>query len=196
MHSTPHPWSLSHEALDRLLEALGSDRDAASVEYEALRRRLIHFFDWRGSLTPDVLADQTLDRVARKLQEGEVVEDVGGYVFGVARYVLYESHRRDARERTALEAVGRAGTPVEQPDAADLRAQCLNTCLDELPEEGRRLIVEYYEGVNRTRLAERKALAARLGLTYSALRSRAHRLRGALEICLRKCVDGKKGRDR
>jgi hypothetical protein len=70
---TPRKWTLSHEAFEQLLERLGPDRDAASREYEEIRRRLIHFFDWRGSPASDVEADTTLDRVARKLQAGEVI---------------------------------------------------------------------------------------------------------------------------
>src|SRR5688572_12517052 len=117
MSSTPpHGWSLSTDALERLLDALGPDRDVASRQYEAFRHRLIQFFDWRGALTPDALADETLDRVARRLVAGEPVDNMGGYLRGVARHVLQEWHKRSLRERSALEAMARVPATVAAPD--------------------------------------------------------------------------------
>src|SRR5262245_20762699 len=108
MNATPSPkWSLDSNAFERLLSALGSDREAASREYEAVRRRLIHFFDWRGAQSPDVLADQALDRLARKLEEGEAVVSIDAYVRAIARFVLQEWVRRSMREQTALDAIAR-----------------------------------------------------------------------------------------
>ena len=49
-------WTLSGEALDRLLAALDADREAASHKYEALRRRLIDLFSWEHSEAPEDLA--------------------------------------------------------------------------------------------------------------------------------------------
>jgi DNA-directed RNA polymerase specialized sigma24 family protein len=194
--TTPQKWTLSGPALERLLDALGPDAAAASVEYEELRRRLIHFFDWRGSLTPDVQADETLDRVARKLEQGEVVANIRSYTRAVAGHVFQEAERRRARERAALETAARMTEAVRPPDQADMRLPCLKTCLADLPQENRELLVLYYEGEGRCHLTERKSLAARLGLTYAALKARAHRARGLLEECLRTCLEGGRRGDR
>src|SRR5262245_36371747 len=64
-------WSLTHEALGQLLERLGTDPATAGREYLALRDRLVDYFAWRGTHRPDVAADETLDRAARRLEEGE-----------------------------------------------------------------------------------------------------------------------------
>ena len=45
---TGEGWQLSREALDRLLEALGPNREEASLRYEALRARLIDLFTWEA----------------------------------------------------------------------------------------------------------------------------------------------------
>jgi DNA-directed RNA polymerase specialized sigma24 family protein len=187
----PSKWSLSRQAFEQLLDRLGPDREAASGEYEEIRRRLIHFFDWRGSPSADVEADTTLDRIARKLEAGEVIENIHSYVRTVARYVLQESQRRAMRQRTALEAAGTAEPSVPAPDSEGVHMPCLRACLSELPEDSRALLLAYYHGEGRIHLEERKSLAARLGVTYEALKKRAHRARTVLEDCVRRCVDGR-----
>ena len=64
------------------------------------------------------------------------------------------------------------------------RIACLEGCLRELPAESRKLIVGYYTGG----VEDRKRLANRLGLTYTNLKTRAHRIRNELSGCLEKCI--------
>src|SRR4030095_8986131 len=58
---------LSARALRLLLARLDPDPDRAGAAYEALRRALVKFFDWRGARVPEEGADETLDRLARQL---------------------------------------------------------------------------------------------------------------------------------
>ena len=181
-------WALTRKALERLLERLGPDPEAAGREYQQLRARLLDYFDWRGVHRPDVAADETLDRVARRLEEGEPVERVESYTYGVARLVLLEQLRQQLREQRASAAV--AQELAQGPEASDeARIACLVRCLQRLPAEERALIVGYYEGVGRSHLESRKVLATRLGIGYATLRSRAHRLRVRLEAWLRECLE-------
>jgi DNA-directed RNA polymerase specialized sigma24 family protein len=185
-------WSLGPDAFDRLLDRLGENREEAARAYEALRHRLIDFFDWRGATSPEALADETLDRVARKLQQGAGVENVAAYARGIARNVLHETFRRRTREHEAMDALA-AVTPTSAPppagDAVDSNARlsCLRECLGALPADSRSLVLAYY-GEARVHLAGRKALAAGLHMSYSNLRQRVHRLRVALADCLQKCL--------
>ena len=183
MSSTPRKWSLNPEALERLLGRLDPDREQASRQYEALRRKLTDFFDWRGSASPDTMADETIDRVARKLEEGEAIENVGAYTHGVARRVLQESYRRVSRERTGLKVLEESPRPAD--DAPDDRLPDLHQCLERLPAEHRTLILAYYDGAGRAHLTERKSLAGQFGLTYAGLKTRAHRVRLLLEECMK-----------
>src|SRR5215471_13414988 len=64
------PWALTAPAFEGLLGALDADRDRAAEEYERLRTRLIGLLRWWGASQPEDLADETLDRVARKIQDG------------------------------------------------------------------------------------------------------------------------------
>jgi DNA-directed RNA polymerase specialized sigma24 family protein len=180
--ATDRPAGLSAQALDRLFERLGPDREAAGREYEAIRRRLLDFFGRRGVPTPAELADEALDRLARRLHEGEVVEHLRPYCYGIARRVLLEWRKEKATEAAALTKAPR----WEPPGRADVEAQAarLERCLEELPAESRDLIVAYYHGAGNAHLEGRQLLAGRLGITYATLKTRAHRIRILLRACL------------
>lgn len=183
-------WVLTPEAFARLLERLSPDPEVAATEYEATRRNLIGLFRWRGLEFPEELADETLNRVARKLDEGAEIENFQSYVTGVARFVLLEALKERERVRSALESSPQPTTtePVYEEGQGDARRACLEKCLASLPAEARALVLEYYDDEERTRIEQRKALAARLGLEINALRNRALRIRTKLEDCVRKCL--------
>jgi DNA-directed RNA polymerase specialized sigma24 family protein len=191
--STSTRWSITRQALDRLLQRLGRDPEAAGRSYEALRLRLLDYFDWKGAHQPEAAADETLDRVARRLEEGETIERVEAFTYGVARLVLLEHLRRQMREQRASAAAALEAANQGEGDE-EARVACLTRCLQELPDEERSFIVAYYEGAGRLHLVGRKALAMRLGIGYQTLKSRAHRVRLRLEDCLRHCLDGQGSR--
>ncbi|HET9316945.1 MAG TPA: hypothetical protein VFQ51_15235, partial [Vicinamibacteria bacterium] len=152
---------MTRKALDRLLERLGPDRDAAGLEYDALRARLADYFDCKGVQRPESAADETLDRVARRLDEGELIEQVRPYTYGVARYVLLERLRSQLREQRA--SAGAAQEWVVPPDEAEeVRIACLTRGLEALPPADRELILAYYESAGGPRREGRKLLAERL----------------------------------
>lgn len=83
-----------------LLSRLGTDDERAGVSFERIRRGLIKFFDWRGASWPEECADMTLDRLARKIEQGVAVVDVAAFAYGIARLVLQEALRSDARRES------------------------------------------------------------------------------------------------
>ena len=192
-HHPGRGWTLTGQAFERLLMRLGSDAEAGGREYEALQRKLVLFFTMRGAAGAEALADETLDRVARRLDEGEAVEQMRAYVFGVARRVLLEEAKQRARELSFVDGLGQAPADHGETDVTEARAACLQRCLQALSDEHRALIVGYYEGAGVTYLKERKRLAAQLGLSYVALKTQAHRLRNRLETCTRGCLQGPTG---
>ena len=182
-------WTLTLDAFERLLARLGPDRDSAALEYERIRRKLADFFAWRRSTHPDADADETLNRVARKLEQGERIERVADYAYGVARRVILEGAKDHAREQAALDALSwNAANNYRQREVEEDHVACMERCLAELPEESRVLILLYYTETTGSPLAERRLLAQRLGLTYGSLRNRAYRIRVQLEGCLRRCL--------
>ena len=184
---------LSGESLIKLLERLDVDRDQAGVRYEALRRTLTRFFEWRGAPFPEEHADVTFDRVARKLDEGVEVKNIGGYCYEVARLVFLEASKGKDRRHVQLEEIHleQPARPADEAAEKEARLTCLESCLDGLSAESRVLIIEYYQDEKRGRIDRRKALADRLGLRRDALANRAQRLRDKLQECVAQCMKKK-----
>jgi DNA-directed RNA polymerase specialized sigma24 family protein len=177
---------LTAGAFASLLTRLGPDAERAGSAYEHLRRALVSFFAWRGAVTPEDCADETLDRLATRLDEGVAVEDVPRFASGIARMVLLEHWRRPEARGIPLEELS-SGPAIEAPED-DALPRCLDRCLHELAPESRDLILEYYGGEGRSRIDRRKRMAQALGVSESALRSRAQRLRDQLERCITRCM--------
>jgi DNA-directed RNA polymerase specialized sigma24 family protein len=182
--------ALTDETFARLLDRLDPDRERAADRYEELRRILVRFFEWGGAPFPQEHADETFDRVSRKLAEGIAIENIGGYSYRVARLVLLETRKGPESRWTPLEAnsgVAATATPSETA-AKEMRLACLDDCLRELPDQSRDLIIGYYQDHQHGRIEGRRKLAERLGLRGVALANRAQRLRDRLERCVTVCV--------
>lgn len=199
MATTASTWTVTPEALDSLLYALHPDREQAGRIYENIRRKLLEFFEARGSHTPDEHADETFDRVMRRITEGEAVQNPAAYCYGVAKFVWKEATRYRQREPVELDDNVLHPSARIEPDldadlvssrvAVEQRLDCLEKCLDNLADETRLFIIEYYREENGVKIEKRKQLAARLSTTLNALRLRASRLRRELGKCTDRCVD-------
>ncbi|MBI4470902.1 MAG: hypothetical protein HY650_16425 [Acidobacteria bacterium] len=177
---------LTRQAFDQLLAGLASDRNRAGEEYESIRRKLVRFFECRGCLFSEDYTDETINRVARKIAEGEVLHHPSSYFYGVARRVLPESLRVQAHDRALSEAVRNSPSPGEAADTGRLR--CLRRCMETLAEENRTLLIRYYEGEKRVKIENRRKLAARSGSPLNALRIRACRIRKDVRACVEGCL--------
>jgi DNA-directed RNA polymerase specialized sigma24 family protein len=172
---------------ERLLARLDPDPRRAEEEFARFRRALTRYFDWRGAPWPEDAADETLDRLARKLEEGVAVLDLHAFARGIAKLVLQETLR--SRERLTpiddLEARGDSPAAPERVPEAPLAAH-LDRCLEALERSARELVLAYYAGGDgRTKIESRQRLARTYRLTDNALRSRVQRLRDQLEACVR-----------
>src|SRR5260221_13056485 len=157
---------VTSEAFGRLLDALDPNRDRAGEKYEELRRILIRFFQWRGAPFPEEHADDTFDRVSRKLASGLEIANFGGYCYEVARLVCLESLKGRYSKSVSIDAMAASlvAAPAVEPSDPTPRLECLERCLGALPQEVRELILEYYRDEGRARIDRRKAMAARLGV--------------------------------
>ncbi|HKV63445.1 MAG TPA: hypothetical protein VJO16_16155 [Candidatus Acidoferrum sp.] len=193
-------WTLNPGAFRQFLNWLDEGVDSGGERYLEMRRRLARYFDRRNCSTPDDLADETLNRVARKLEEkGEIVgASPAHYCYIVAKFVLLEFGRRPDRNLTSLDEnpgtdwVMASLTASSREDldavAKEKLFDCLERCLGKLQLEDRELVLDYYRGEQRTKIERRSELAARLGLTTNALSIRACRIRSKLEICVSTCA--------
>jgi len=182
-------WSLTEEAFDKLLAAFSPDRDEAARQYEALRTKLIRYFEWRGVLLADDCADETLNRVARKIDEGKHIDNVIPYAYRVAYFVFLEKLSEPELVDIDQEGISPAAVEPQFEDTEyDQRRRCFDSCLEKLPVKNRKLILIYYEGERRTKIAGREKLAEQLEISLDALRIRTHRIRRTLEDCISHCL--------
>jgi RNA polymerase sigma factor (sigma-70 family) len=188
-------WTLTESSFTKFLTWLDDGVDSEGRTYLEIRRRLVSYFDRKNCLEPDELADETLNRVARRLEEEGSIESEAPakYCYIVARYVFLEYLRSARSKDVGLEE----NVPhlADDPDKTEERAEkenrlaCLERCCDNLEAASRDLITRYYYGKERAKIENRRSLAEGLGISMNALSIRACRIRDKLEDCVRKCVE-------
>ena len=195
-------WALNPESFRKFLNWLDCGADSGGEKYLEMRARLVRYFERRNCPGSGDLADETLNRAARKLEEkGEIASaSPAHYCYIVAKYVLLESSRRADRNFKSLDETQGGITSFASAGLSQLHANkeeevaerermaaCLDRCLAGLVAEDRELILDYYRGDKRDKIERRAKLAERLGLTANALSIRACRIRDKLECCVATC---------
>lgn len=182
-------WTLTQEAFDKLLLSFGDDRESGGKKYLEIRNNLTRFFEWRGCPFPEDHADETINRIAKRVAEGEQIQNPSGYAMGVARLLLLEIVKGRQREQVAFTELATTNSEVsDEADDGEERIGCLRQCLGGLSTENRLLITEYYEGEKGDKIQNRKRLMERLGIPVNTLRMRALRLRDRLQVCVEDCL--------
>jgi len=168
-------------SFDDLLDWLGPD---PGQQYEIIRAGLIRIFISKGFSDAEDLADETIDRVAKKLPE--IREGYEGekarYFHGVARNVIREARRR---KEVATDKTPERST---MPRAPGDKYECLLECLRLLPAPKRELILDYYLYGGKDKVECHLLMAEELGISVGALRTRAHHIRRDLEKCVLECA--------
>ena len=174
---------LSSDAFEALLQWLSSDREEAGKCYEEIRHKLIRIFACRGCGESDILADETINRVARKV--GELVTTYKGdpklYFYGVAKKIHLEQLKK-ARPRVT------EWNETKDEDC-EPEFECLDRCMDKLSMNNRDLVLKYYDHEQDAKIEQRRRLAETLNIGLNALRIRAHRIRTMLYQCIKGCLD-------
>jgi len=181
-------WGLTQEAFNKLLTSLDDDRELAAEKYEVLRTKLSRFFQWRDCPSPEDHTDDVLNIVARKISEGETIESVSSYSYGVARMLCKEIRKKQEAEHRAFTNIPITVQTNQSDDEKDSLHECLDKCLGKLPDESRELILGYYQGDKREKIDQRQIMAAKYNITLNALRINACRIRDKLEICIEECL--------
>lgn len=191
-------WALTSSAFHMLVGWLDDGAQSEGRKYLETRRRLVAYFDRKNCLTPDELADETLNRVARRLdEEGSIEsESPARYCYIVARFVFMEHLRAAQKDGAMLEEIRRqprggdsgATDASGEKDVKEKMLDCLERCTGKLEPPNREIITQYYIGKERVKIENRRALAERLGITMNALSIRACRIRDRLEDCVRQCA--------
>jgi len=183
------PWVLTTQAFDKLLAGLSPDREEAGIEYERIRAKLVRYFESCRVDSAEARADDALNRVARRLDEGQHIENLIGYVFRTAYFVFLEAKKEPDHTDIDLEKAPTVDAESEFEDTEyERRQRCFDQCLSKLTAENRKLILGYYREEGRAKIDLRKQLAAGLRIPLNALRIRAHRIRTYLERCIAECL--------
>jgi DNA-directed RNA polymerase specialized sigma24 family protein len=173
---------LRQEEFDRLLSWLDPDPRRAGLAYEKIRWRLIAILAARGCRSPEELADETIDRVARRVIDiqDSYVGDKAIYFLGVMNNVHHEYLKRPLPTRPP-----ELNNDVEAKENTHL---CLEKCLDKLTPNSRRMIERYYAADKQAKIDLRKRIATEFGISLGTLRLRALRIREKLQACIEQCL--------
>ena len=188
--SSKQKWTLTPESFDELLGWLDADRELAGERYEQIRAGLIKGFGRHGCREPEELADETINRVAKRLPEiiATYEGDPARYFYGVAHNVHKEYLRKPmavSLPQTGLLRGSSIPTPESREDEERM-SECLSACVEQLATRDRELIMQYYCGERQIKIRLRKEMAERMGIKLENLRLRAQRIRERL----RRCIDG------
>ncbi len=189
-------WTLSPGAFNKFLAWLDEGADSAGQNYLEMRNRLVSYFDRKNCLAPDELADETLNRVARRLEEEGAIESdtPAKYCYITAKFVFMESLRQKASVSlddvlANPKTVGlMTSEPNDEAEIKEKRLECLENCTNKLESASRDIIFRYYYGKERLKIENRRLLAVNLQVSMNALAIRACRIRDKLEVCVGKCV--------
>ena len=194
--SEPAKWTPTPDSFKKFLEWLDNGADSEGRSYLEIRRRLAGYFDRKGCSSPDELADETLIRVSRRLEEECSIESdtPAHFCYITARYVFLESLRKSREITVPLdeemrEAAATVNQPEEVGNSKEVMLGCLESCTSKLDNSSRELIFGYYFGKAREKIDNRRSMAAKLGVSVNALAIKACRIRTKLEACVGKCAE-------
>jgi RNA polymerase sigma factor (sigma-70 family) len=174
--------NFSQGDFDRFLKWLDPDHEQAGTKYKEIQRRLIKLFTCRGCFEAEELADETINRVIKKM--AEIADNYDGepiaYFYGVARNVWLEYTKRKPFVAPP--------PPPDPPEELEKESRCLDECMEKLPPDNRALVLSYYQEEKQAKIDYRKRLADELGIGMNALRIKMCRIRASLQECLIECV--------
>ena len=175
--------TLERADFDRLLTWLDPSPERAGELYESIRWRLIAVLAARGCRMPEELADETIDRVARRVADiRDTYEgDRALYFLGVMNNVHHEYLRRPPLPRLVH--------TNEDTEVKEQTFLCLDKCIATLSPHAREIIEQYYAENKQAKINLRKRIAAKFGMKQSNLRLRALRIRAKLQTCIQQCLE-------
>jgi DNA-directed RNA polymerase specialized sigma24 family protein len=189
-------WQPSPEAWNKFLTLLDAEADRAGEKYEDIQRKLITFFECRKCLEAERLTDVSINRVIRRYFEGEDIRNLMGYLYGVAKIVFLEYLAEQKQQQAGhdyLTHTRELASDRAEGDGNDDLHTCFDGCMDELKDEDRKFIKQYYDELRRKKIDTRKSMAQALDISPNAVALRAFHIRERLRKCINKCLKKRRG---
>jgi DNA-directed RNA polymerase specialized sigma24 family protein len=191
----PVPEYPSEAQFQTLLGWLDQERNKAWAKFEAIRQRVTNLFMRRGFSNAEDMADEVVIRVSRRLPmiTQTYRDNPAQYFYGVAKLLLLESEREQTW-LVPLEEVSNKLLRLDEPSEPEIDLQklkCLNRCMGHLESKKRDLLLAYYEKDKGEKIAQRRELARREGITVNILHARISRIRVQLGKCIRHCLEAR-----
>jgi DNA-directed RNA polymerase specialized sigma24 family protein len=176
--------TITKDLFDALLEWLDPDREKASERYKAIHAGLVRMFVSKGVSDAGHAADETMDRVMKRLPEirASYVGDPAKYFHGVARNLILEDRRRKEVPTDCIPDL-----LTKEPEKSEM-SECLAKCLKLLPTDKQEFILDYHLYQGRAKVEHHREMAGEFSISEGALRTRAHHLRVILEKCVDECI--------
>ncbi len=192
-------WRPTADSFRRFLAFLDNGIESNGGSYIEMQRRLSGYFARKGCVAPEELADETLNRVSRRLdEEGSIdIDTPAHYCYITARFVFLEQVRAAGKSnvpvdeaRLTIDRQAQQSTSgTDELEKKEKMLECLDECTSKLETRNRDLILGYYFGNERVKIRNRASMAEKLGVSINALSIRACRIRRTLESCVGKCAE-------
>lgn len=187
-------WLISENAFGALLKWLDTEKKSDGECYLEIHERLVNYFDRKNCQNPDELADETLNRVARRLEEEGKLESQtpAKYCYITAKFVFLENLRNKDKHNVSIDETVENklfSKTFDDKTEKEKRLNCLEICAETLDFVNREIIFGYYYGEERIKIENRRKLASKFELSINALSIRACRIREKLHICVVKCLE-------
>lgn len=181
---------LTQQEFEELLEWLAPDKDAAGEEYVRIREGLMRYFRIKGCHEPEILVDETINRLARKLKTLDITKNYKHltYFYGFAKNIHFEYLAELRKTPVQLENELTLTNEAPASNKDDVRFTCLDKCMATLNKEEAAMITAYFAYERREKLDARRDLAEQLGITTGNLHIKVFRIKKKLRECIEKCV--------
>ncbi len=170
---------------ESLLSWFSQNRELAGEMYEKIRVGLIRYFYFKGCKNGEELADETINRVTKKLVSLDLstTNKPVTIFYGFAQNVVLEELRKD-KLKVPIDPNFREKTQ----DNNEPKFSCLDECLKKLPINDETLLRQYYEKSKSEKAVHRQKLAQDYDLSEVNLHVKLHRLRKTLRNCIENCL--------
>lgn len=184
---------VAKENFDKLLEWLSGNRDEAGLRFEQIRDGLIRYFRLKGCHEPELLADESMNRVIRRIDELDLKTGANptSIFYGFANKVFLEFLRTEKNRSIQIDDTFERSFARSGHSRSDVAIDCLRECLNGLNVLDGRLIVEYYSEEKQAKFELRRQIAVQNEIAMGTLHTKIHRIKGTLRPCVERCLSKK-----